>query len=127
MKRWKLTQPVRWYLMTDELFLMRGDLPYYRMKFLEEKQYSRGNIQLYICEAFEEHLQKCGGLVSVSDAYTWISDKLEERVHGGSLRTYRRNWRLLFTWICGLHGVEFKEPVCDDEIVIHYNMDKGIL
>lgn len=113
--------------MTDELFLMKGDLPYYRMKFLEEKQYSRGNIQLYICEAFEEHLQKCGGRVSVSDAYMWVIGKLGERVYGQSLRTYRSMWRRLFTYICHLHGVEFQEPVYDDEIVIHYHLDKGVL
>ena len=114
--------------MTDELFLMRGDLPYYRMKFLEEYPgYGRGLLQLYVVEAFEEHLQRYGGRVSVDDAYTWIMDNLEEWVHGQSLCTYRCKWRRLFEWICKEHGLTFHEPRGDDEIVIHYHLDKGVL
>lgn len=108
------------------IYLHKGDLTKYKEEYIKlHPDLNAYNMPLYVMEDFEKHVQKVGEM-EIHEAYDWIIKNHISNKKYGTRNIYRRIYRRLFQYICSTNGSEFTIPD-GAEIIIHYNLEKGIL
>ena len=109
-----------------KVMLKKGELTKYRKEYAEIHPTTYiYNLPLYIIRSFENHVAEVGE-IEIQEAYKWIVENHISKKEYGTRHSYKRLFCKLFDYICAKHNTTFHDNA-GAEIIIQYNLEKGII